>query len=319
MSSLLTDYEVAALPELAPQFEDEWETEFAGDQEAEEFFGQLARMGATWLGGQMRRPGSPLRKAALGAARQVIKRGSPMVGSYVGRRAGNWAAPRLQQAGIAVNPDTIGNLGDASGRFLASQAGDWLSGLLPDQEFEGEWEFEDEVGSPGRGYTAAMMEHLGHAAANAESEAEAEAFIGALIPLAARLLPRAASTVMRAAPNLIKGLAGATKTLRSDPATRPLVRTLPSVMRRTAMDIARRRARGQRITPQTAVRTLAKQTAQVVGNPRTAVQAYRRSKALDRRLHASTPTLGPVPQPSLDQACRNSGNNAIPTTAAETA
>ena len=79
----------------------------------------------------------------------------------------------------------------------------------------------------------ALMEHLGHAAAEAETEEEAEAFIGALVPLAARLLPRAASAVMRVAPNLIRGAAGAARALRSNPATRPLVRTLPTVVRQT--------------------------------------------------------------------------------------
>ena len=39
-----------------------------------------------------------------------------------------------------------------------------------------------------RVYPDAMMEHLGHAAAEAETEAEAEAFVGALVPLAAGLV-----------------------------------------------------------------------------------------------------------------------------------
>ena len=73
------------------------------------------------------------------------------------------------------------------------------------------------------------MEHLGHAATESESEAEAEAFIGALIPLAARLIPRVAPSIMRAAPRLIQGATGIARTLRRSPTTRPLVRTLPTI------------------------------------------------------------------------------------------
>src|SRR5258706_4467125 len=65
-------------------------------------------------------------------------------------------------------------------------------------EYESEWEYESEGEAEGfvnpirRVYPDAMMEHFGHAAATARSEAEAEAFIGALIPLATRIIPRVA-------------------------------------------------------------------------------------------------------------------------------
>lgn len=162
-----------------------------------------------------------------------------------------------------------------------------LKGLLTESEdegeFEGEWESELEMQRPVS--TAAVMEHLGHCAARARSEAEAEAFIGALVPLAARLIPKAASAVTRAAPQLVRGLSRATRTLRRNPQTRPLVRALPTVMRRTAISLARQAARGRQVTPRAAVRTLAGQTTRVVGNPQRCAQTLRRSRALDRRYH----------------------------------
>src|ERR1700730_643073 len=102
-------------------------------------------------------------------------------------------------------------------------------------ELEGEWEdeYEDEgeaLANPYRRvYPDAMMEHLGAAAAEAETEAEAEAFIGALVPLAAGLVRAAAPHVARATPNLVKGLSRVAKSLRRNPTTRPLVRTLPTI------------------------------------------------------------------------------------------
>ena len=157
-------------------------------------------------------------------------------------------------------------------------------------EYEGEYEgeLEGEVNPLRRVYSNALMEHLGHAAAEAENEEEAEAFIGALVPLAARLIPRAAPAIVRAAPGLIRGLTGATRALRRSSTTRPLVRTIPSIVRRTATTLARQTAQGARVTPQSAVRTLARQTAGVLSSPQQCARAYQRSRALDRRYHQAT-------------------------------
>jgi hypothetical protein len=173
--------------------------------------------------------------------------------------------------------------GEMEGEEFLGTIARGIGSLLGEGEFEGE--FEDELNPIRRVYPDALMEHLGHAAAAAESEAEAETFIGALIPLAARILPRVAPTIMRAAPRLIRGAANVARTLRRHPATRPLVRALPTVVRRTAANIAQQVAQGRPVTPQSAVRTLARQTARVLSSPQQCVQAYRRSRALDRQLH----------------------------------
>ncbi|GIK43706.1 MAG: hypothetical protein BroJett011_75390 [Chloroflexota bacterium] len=185
---------------------------------------------------------------------------------------------------------------------LGPQVGGFAGNLLPQAEYEEEFEGEEEGEFEGEGelnpirrvYPDALMEHLGHAATEAESEAEAEAFIGALIPMAARLVPRVAPAIMRAAPRLIRGVANVTRTLRRSPTTRPLVRTLPTIVRRTAANLAQQVAQGRPVTPRTAVQTLARQTAGVLGCPRQCLQAYRRSRALDRRYHRAVP-MGRTP------------------------
>jgi hypothetical protein len=183
-------------------------------------------------------------------------------------------------ASRAIHAPTVRRAALSAGRST-------LRGLLSEAEDEGEfeWEWETELEMKRPVSTIAMMEHLGHCAAKAQREAEAEAFIGALVPLAARLIPKAASALTRAAPHLVRGLSQATRTLRRNPQTRPFVRTLPTVMRRTAASLARRAVQGQQVTPRAAVRTLARQTVRVVGDPRQSVQAYRRSRALDRQYH----------------------------------
>jgi hypothetical protein len=179
-----------------------------------------------------------------------------------------------------------------------------ISGLLGEGEYEGELEYEDEfefedewegedeaeaMANPlRRVYPDAMMEHLGHAAAEAETEAEAEAFIGALVPLAAGLARSAAPHVARATPQLVRGLSKVAHTLRRKPATRALVRTLPTIASRTTRSLARQVAHGRPVTPRRATRTLAGQTAAVLRNPRTRNRVVRHARALDRNYHHAT-------------------------------
>ncbi|HXG90953.1 MAG TPA: hypothetical protein VNN73_01115 [Blastocatellia bacterium] len=263
MATPAYEFEMAALPEFEfeSEFESEWEGELEGEFESEQFFGALA-----------------------GLARKAIQ--SPTL-RRIGLAAAQKALGGLGSVGGAIGKHLGGASGGALGRDLGSTLGRHLSGWLPQREFESEFELEGEweVNPQKRIYSDAMMEHFGHAAAAAESEAETEAFIGALIPLAAQLIPRVAPTIMRAAPQLIRGISGVAKTLGSSPTTRPLLRTLPTIVRGTAANIARQVAQGQPVSPQTAVRTLARQTARVVGNPQQSVQAYQRSRALDRRFH----------------------------------
>jgi hypothetical protein len=138
-----------------------------------------------------------------------------------------------------------------------------------------------------------VMEHFGHAMAEAESETEAEAFLPFLAPLAFKALgaiakraaPRVLKAVRRVAPRLVRGSSRVLRTLRRNPRTRPLVRVLPTIVRRTAADVVRDVQRGQPVTPQRAAQQLAGQTQQVLGSPQQCVRAYRRSSALDRRYH----------------------------------
>jgi hypothetical protein len=270
---MANEYELEALPELEGESEweaegeGEWEWESEGEEESEEFFRRIVSLAR--------------RAASSPALRQV------------GLRAARGALSGLGGVGAALGGSVGGARGASLGRSLGGVLGRQVAGWLPQRE--GEWEFEaeyeGEVNPIRRIYPDALMEHLGHAAAEAESEEEAEAFIGALVPLAARLIPRAASAVMRVAPNLIRGVAGAARTLRANPATRPLVRALPTVVRRTTATLARQAQQGRRVTPQAAVRTLARQTSRVIGSPAQCAQAYRRSRALDRTYHRSA---GPV-------------------------
>jgi hypothetical protein len=144
--------------------------------------------------------------------------------------------------------------------------------------------------------SAILMEHLGHAAAEAESNGEAFAFLAPLLPLAmkalplaaklgVKLLPKAASMVAKVAPKLIKGVQGVAKTLKSNPATKQLVQAIPRIVQQTTADLAQQVASGKPITADGALRTLARDTAKILGNPRAVVQTMNRAKARDGRFH----------------------------------
>jgi hypothetical protein len=157
-------------------------------------------------------------------------------------------------------------------------------------ELEGEWELEGQafVNPLRRVYPdaeRALMEHLGRAAMEAESEEEAEAFIGALVPLAAQLVPRVAPAIMRAAPQLIRGVGQVVSQLRQQPQTRRLVQAVPSIVARTAQSLGAQAQAGRPLTVGRAVKTLARQSQRVLQSPAQRRQALRRSRSLDRHYH----------------------------------
>jgi len=197
----------------------------------------------------------------------------------------------------------LGTIGNVVGSLLGEseeEGEEELEGELEGEgEAEGEYEFEL---SPIRKiYPDAMMEHLGELAAEAESEEEAaEHFLPligmaatkllpvaakALAPMARKLLPRVARSVTRLTPRLTRGVGKIARGLYRNPRTRPLLRAVPSVARRTVHSIARQVARGRRVSPGTAVRTLARQARRVLSSPRHRAHALRRHHRMDQRFH----------------------------------
>src|SRR5262249_28981631 len=145
--------------------------------------------------------------------------------------------------------------------------------LANDRAFEGEGEAEGElefeINPVRKVYLDAMMEHMGHAAAEAETEQEAaEAFLP-LIPLAMKALPLvgklAAKAVpklapklfqgaMRVMPRLTRGISQVARTLHRNPQTRALLRAVPQIAQRTTARIGRQLAAGRPVTPRSAAR-----------------------------------------------------------------
>ena len=155
-----------------------------------------------------------------------------------------------------------------------------------EEELEGEFEDEAFVNPIRRIYPdAELMAHLSSQAARAEGEEEAEAFIGALIPLAARLIPRAAALIHRNAPTLIRGATRLAGQLRRQPRGRRLVTTLPVVLQRTAQSLSDQAAAGQAITPAAALDTLGAIAQGVLSDPADCRRVMSAVGTFDRRYH----------------------------------
>jgi hypothetical protein len=200
------------------------------------------------------------------------------------------------------------------------------------QEFEGHPEATDhefEISPIRKVYpdaADAMAEHLAHMVAEAQSEQEAaEGFLplipllaGKVLPLAAKLIPKAAkalpriaNAVQRATPQLTRGVSQLTRALFRNPRTRPMVRAVPTIARRTVSNIVQQAASGQPVTPRGARRQLMRQARQVLMSPPRAGQALRRSRLLDRHAHRIAGTTIMVScRPSC--GCGGAGRSASP-------
>jgi hypothetical protein len=292
MATGLSEYELETLSELESLGEGEFESEFEGESETELFslgdVGQWASgvAGDVW---KWATTPSPSRGAVLQIAKSALPAGAEALGSkipYVGPIAG----PVL----------------GAATKYGVS--------LLPDQEYESEFEWETEISPIRRVYADVMMEHLGHEAATAESEEEAvEGFLplvpmlaGKLLPLAAKLapkvvgkaMPRVGKVITRVTPHLSRGVSNITRTMFRHPRTRVLVRAVPTIARRTMQSVAKQAAAGRPVTPRTAQRTLAQQAYRLLTNRRQTAQALKRNVAADRRYHGKTGTR-PRPAPPV--------------------
>jgi hypothetical protein len=192
--------------------------------------------------------------------------------------------------GSLVSKVPWGKIAQTAGKSVLSSLGGNLGGLLGEEEaFLGEYEdFDGELMDE----ESALMEVLAAQAAEAESEEEADAFIGAILPIATSLIPKLAPVAAKVGqavlPHLVSGAKNLVGTLWKSPGTRQLSRTIPTIARGTAATIARQVAAGKPVTGQTAVRALAAQTAKVLQNPKTATAAVRRCKHVAARRRPAT-------------------------------
>jgi hypothetical protein len=163
-----------------------------------------------------------------------------------------------------------------------------LGGLvsqLEAEEFDGEGDTEDELQAttvPGlTSQQEALAEEFAGESAETESEAEAQSLAGGVT---IHILSHAPMAVRRVSPILVRRSAHLAQLLRRSPQTRPFLKTLPMINKRTAATLAQKAAKGKPITPRIAARTMARQTMRVIGNPQRAATALVKNDMHRRRL-----------------------------------
>ncbi len=207
-------------------------------------------------------------------------------------------------AGKAVGGLLAGPAGAALGSRLARLAAQ----RLREQELGGAHELESgelELGEQELGeheVAQELAEHEAHAEAMAhyaaftESEHEAEAMAGAAATIT--LSPRDRRALRALVPNLVRGAGILTRVLRMRRATRPFVRVVPTIVRRTVRTLRREAASGQPITRQRAGQVMARQTRRVLGSPRYCGGVLRRNVRAAARVFAAAAPLVEWPAPA---------------------
>ncbi|MBK8975644.1 MAG: hypothetical protein IPM29_06935 [Planctomycetes bacterium] len=244
--ALQGELELELEDEFEDEFEDEleaeWEDELEGDFEFEDEF-----EGEEFLGKFLKRAFRKVRsfvKRAAPILRRVAKVAAPIVGTAIGGPAGTMVAGGLS-------------------RVLESEGE-----LETELELEGELELEDEY--------SGEAEWLADAAARARSTSQARSLASASAVATLSVADRAA--LRRVLPHIVRGTDILARILRQRRATRPAVRVIPSIVRRSASVLRRNAEAGNPVDRKMAGKVVAGQVRRVLGNPKTCAHAM--TKAL---------------------------------------
>ena len=281
-----------------PEGEEEWEQhegshefehhELAHELEADQFFGRIRRF--------VRR--LPLKKIASFAAPLV----ATAIGGPVGGILGRVATQALGEEEAAMHEWEQHEGAHEFEEELGAQ--EWeLGGAHEFEEELGshEWEHHEqahefehqesaqevaqEISYHETAHHEALAEIMAEAASHEQNEAQAEAMIGAAVMTV--LSPRDRRALQRLMPDLVRGAALLTNILRRRRMTRPAVRAVPTIMRRTVRTLKRRAAAGRPITRRAAGQVAAGQVRRVLGNPSACAAAIRQNVLVTRGMRAN--------------------------------
>ena len=196
------------------------------------------------------------------------------------------AAPILAKVAKVAAPI----VGTAVGGPIGGKIGSMAAKLLGESEYEYEFELEGESEAEFEAVMEgplteqqALGELMATAAANAESEVEAEAQIGAATIIG--LSPQDRQALRNVLVNINRGTAILTKVLRRSRSTAPFVRTVPTIVKRTAVALKKQAANGHPVTKKSAATAMAKQTRKVLSSPQVCAKAMNRNVKATRAVN----------------------------------
>jgi hypothetical protein len=266
----------------------EWETahegsrEWEGSMEADPFLPFLAPLAAKAL--------PVIARAAVPYVRRLLPVARRAIGTAV---QSVLAPPPARPAYRTIGPRPTG-VAAGSGRQTALRLVRRLHGLIQRGEAEAaeaeaaffgnaDGELEWEVGQHPAAHEAALTEVLAAEAAHTASEAEAQALLGAALPITIRIIagPRA---LRRVTPALVQANAGLVRGLRgSGPRGPQLLRTVPTIQRRTLASLKAMYRSGRPIRPTMVAPLMAAHAAKVLATPRICGPALVRNTVIRQR------------------------------------
>jgi hypothetical protein len=271
----------SGLHELESEFELEGET-------GEQFFGKIFR-GVRNL---VKRAAPLLKRVASIAAPMVATAIGGPFGGLIGKAAGSLLGDGegemgLQELGLHEGEFEMPELQETGLHETYETGMHELEGGMYEGEFEmqeGSHEAAYEITNHELTHHEALAEMMAQQAAFEQHEAQAEAMVGAAVMTT--LSPRDRRKLRRVLPHLVRGVAILTRVLRRRRITRPAVRAVPTVVRRTVQVLKNQAAAGKPVTRRTAARAAAIQVRRVIGNPTACAAAIsqniRANKALNR-------------------------------------
>lgn len=245
-------HELGGLHEMEGMHELEGLHELTEYESGEQFFGKIVRFV----------------KRAAPILKTIAKVAAPVVGTAIG-----------------------GPLGGMLGKVASSALGEGelheLEQELELNEYEhpeASHEVAHEIASHETTLHEAYAEMLAEAAAQEQGEGQAEAMAGAAA--VSVISPADRRRLRIILPHLVRGAAILTRILRRRRITRPFVRTVPTIMRRTVRSLKQQAAAGRPITRRTAAAAAATQVRRVLGNPTACAAAIRKNVVVSRKVSA---------------------------------
>lgn len=220
------------------EMEDEWEL-----GEGEEFLGKFLKKAVGKVGGFIKKA-APILKA-------IARKAAPLVGTAIGGPAGGLIAGGLSKVLLRE------------------------SELEDELELEDESEFEDEFEDGVMTAGDAEAEYIAAKASRLPAKTAAPALVGAATVATLSGSDRAA--LRKVLPHMVHGTNVLTRILRQRALTRPAVRTVPTIVRRTAKILKKRAAMGKPVTRAAAGRIMAGQIQKVIGNHHKCAHAIARN------------------------------------------
>jgi hypothetical protein len=153
------------------------------------------------------------------------------------------------------------------------------------EQHESSQEVAHEIAQHETTHHEALAEMMAEMAAHEHHEGQAEAMIGGAVVTV--LSPRDRRALRRLLPHLVRGAAILTRILRRRRATRPVVRAVPTIMRRTVATLKRQAAAGKPVTRQAAGRAAAIEVRRVLSSPSACAAAIRQNVRSARQSRAN--------------------------------